>query len=146
MKRNTIIKSATLIATTMTLIGLVLLLFVSTDTPSMELTNGLQLTLQEPTTNKSYKQIVPLTGTITAPQGLDDNIQIQFRLKDDPMHGEWTDLSDWTQRNPTTIEFQTRFAFIDSKLGSANLQIRIYNGTVFSEPVQKTLVLENYFF
>jgi hypothetical protein len=111
-----------------------------------ELTNGIQLTLLEPKNGKTYDQIVPLTGTLTDPQGLGDDVRIQFRLKSDPMFENWIDELNWTRKNSTTIEIQTTLAFVGSKIGSVTLQIRIYNGTVFSDPIEKKLIFKNYFY
>ena len=119
---------------------------ILTNRQEYELTNGIQLTLLEPKNGKTYDQIVPLTGSLTDPQGLGDGIRVQFRLKNVPRHEDWTDEFNWTKKNSTTIEIQTTLAFVSSKIGPVTLQIRIYNGTVFSDPIEKKLIFENYFY
>jgi hypothetical protein len=102
--------------------------------------------LLEPKNGETYEQVVPLTGSLVDPQDLGDSIRVQFRLKDVSGHEDWTDELDWTRKNSTTIEIQTRLAFVESKIGPVTLQIRIYNGTVFSDPIEKKLIFKNYFY
>jgi hypothetical protein len=144
MKRKILI-IVVIIITSLSLLVLSYSWDILTNRQEYELTNGIHLTLLEPKNGQTYDQIVPLTCSLTDPQGLGDDVRIQFSLKNEPKY-EWTDELNWTRKNSTTIEIQTKLAFISSKIGPVTLQIRISNGTVFSDPIEKKLIFRNYFY
>lgn len=126
-------------------IGLTMLLHSPTNISNFELNNNLQLILQEPINNEVYDQIVPLKGVLIDHQGLAENIRIQYRLKNDELYGNWTDNFGWNRKSENTIEIVTQLDFVGSKIGEATIQFRIYNGTVFSNIIEKKVNLKNYF-
>ena len=107
-----------------------------------EIPEGLNLVLTRPERLKEYESRFPVLGEATSSDGFGNNTTIEWKLKDDPIYGEWTEESAWDRVNDHRIEINFEPNMGGTRIGTVVFMMRVYDGDNYSNIVEVPIKLK----
>ena len=112
------------------------------DNGDVEVPEGVNLKLTKPESLKEYRSHFPVDGVATSFEGFGDNTTVQWKLKDDPIYGEWTDEQGWDLKNDNKMEIYFELNMGGTRIGTVVLMVRVFDGEEYSNTVEVPIKLK----
>jgi hypothetical protein len=107
-----------------------------------EVPDGIHLKLTRPEKLKEYNDHFPVKGVATSSEGFVENTTVQWKLRDDPVYGEWRNDTGWDRDGTNRIDIYFELDMSQGRIGIVVLMVRAFDGKGYSNVVEVPIKLK----